>query len=95
MDFKDFDIDSLTESDYVYMDPPYLITLAVYTEERNGYAGWSEADEKTLYQLCEQLNERNIKFGMSNVFRNKGRVNQNLIERERKFYGRRSIYYKL
>ncbi len=80
IDFKDFDIDSLTESDYVYMDPPYFITLAVYTEGRNGYSGWSEADEIALYQLSEQLNERNIKFGMSNVFRSKGKVNQNLID---------------
>lgn len=80
IDFKDFDISSLTQSDYVYMDPPYFITLTVYTENRNGYAGWSETDEKALYQLCEQLNERNIKFGMSNVFRNKGQVNKNLID---------------
>ncbi|MCM1226372.1 MAG: Dam family site-specific DNA-(adenine-N6)-methyltransferase [Clostridium sp.] len=80
VDFRDFDISSLTESDYVYIDPPYLITLAVYTEGRNGYAGWSETDENALYRLCESLNERNIKFGMSNVFCNKVKTNQSLID---------------
>lgn len=80
MDFKSFDTSSLTERDFVYLDPPYLITLAVYTEGRNGYAGWSELDENALYQLCECLDSRNIKFGMSNVFRNKGKTNQNLID---------------
>ncbi len=80
MDFKSFDTSSLTEHDFVYLDPPYFITLAVYTEGRNGYAGWSESDEKALYQLCERLDSRNIKFGMNNVFRNKGKTNQNLID---------------
>ncbi|MCM1508709.1 MAG: Dam family site-specific DNA-(adenine-N6)-methyltransferase [Ruminococcus flavefaciens] len=80
MDFKSFDISNLTERDFVYLDPPYFITLAVYTEGRNEYAGWSESDEKALYQLCERLDSRNIKFGMSNVFRNKGRTNQSLID---------------
>lgn len=80
LNFKEFDISKLTSSDFVYLDPPYLITLAVYNENRNGYVGWSESDENYLYQLCESLNERNIKFGMSNVFSNKSKTNQNLID---------------
>ena len=80
LDFKQFDTSKLTNKDFVYFDPPYFITLAVYTENRNGYAGWSEEDENALYQLCESLNSRGIRFGMSNVFRNKGKANQKLID---------------
>lgn len=80
IDFKNFDIDNLTKNDFIYLDPPYSITTAVYTENRNGYAGWSEIDEISLYQLCELLNKKNIKFGMSNIFYNKGNANLKLID---------------
>ncbi|WP_306306929.1 DNA adenine methylase [Helicobacter cinaedi] len=34
----------INENDFVYIDPPYLITCATYNE--NG--GWDEQDEKDL-----------------------------------------------
>lgn len=80
LDFKQFDTSTLSTSDFVYLDPPYLITLAVYTENQNGYAGWSAEDEQALYDLCESLNTNGVHFGMSNVFRNRGNVNQTLID---------------
>ena len=66
----------LTANDFVYLDPPYFNTTAVYNENN----GWSETDENDLYSLCESLNTNNIKFGMSNVFENKGVDNQKLID---------------
>ena len=33
-----------------------------------------------LFSLCEQLNSKGKKFGMSNVFENKGIINQHLID---------------
>lgn len=80
LDFKKFDISTLTTGDFVYLDPPYFITLAVYTENRNGYAGWNAEDEQALYSLCESLNNHGVHLGMSNVFRNKDKVNQTLID---------------
>lgn len=80
LDFKLFDISSLTANDFVYLDPPYFITLAVYSENNNSYAGWSEEDERALYKLCESLSSNGIHFGLSNVFRNKDKVNQMLID---------------
>lgn len=62
--------------DFVYLDPPYFSTTATYNE--NG--GWTKKDEEDLYKLCEELNNNNIKFGISNVFENKGIVNQKLID---------------
>lgn len=73
--FKDFNMDILKADDFVYIDPPYLNTVAVYNENN----GWNEEDEKVLYDFCEQLNEKNIKFGMSNVFINKGKKHEMLI----------------
>lgn len=74
-DFRMLNVNKLNENDFVYLDPPYLNTTAVYNE--NG--GWTEKDEDDLYALCEQLNEANIKFGLSNVFENKGNKNEKLI----------------
>ena len=74
-DFRLLKVNKLNENDFVYLDPPYLNTTAVYNE--NG--GWTEKDEDDLYALCEQLNEANIKFGLSNVFENKGNKNEKLI----------------
>ena len=69
-------LDTLSTNDFIYLDPPYLNTTATYNE--NG--GWSKSDEEDLYELCEKLSERNIRFGMSNVFENKGIENKKLIK---------------
>lgn len=67
-DFRMLNIDMLKENDFVYLDPPYLNTTAVYNENE----GWNLKDEDDLYNLCEKLDSKNIKFGLSNVFSNKG-----------------------
>ena len=75
-DFRDLKVDKININDFVYLDPPYLNTTATYNEND----GWNESDEDDLYLLCEQLNVRNIKFGMSNIFSNKGIENKKLIK---------------
>lgn len=68
--------EKLNESDFVYCDPPYLITCATYNEQD----GWNETLEKQLYELLNKLNEKNIKFAVSNVLYNKGKENEILKE---------------
>lgn len=75
-DFRYIDIEKLTTDDYVYLDPPYYNTTATYTEN----SGWNERDEQDLLDLCLKLDKNGIKFGLSNIFENKGKVNHNLIE---------------
>jgi len=52
-----------------YFDPPYLITDAPYNNK------WSEDDEKDLLKLLDYLNERNMKFALSNVLESNGKEN--------------------
>ena len=75
-DFRSLKINNLTDKDFVYLDPPYLNTTATYNEND----GWTVKDEEDLYDLCENLNNKNIKFGLSNVFANKGVENTKIIE---------------
>ncbi len=74
-DFREFNVDNLNKNDFVYLDPPYLITCASYNEQN----GWNENLEKELLKLCDKLNERNVKFALSNVLEHKGNKNEILI----------------
>ena len=76
MDFKSIPLDSIAKNDFVYLDPPYHNTTATYNE--NG--GWNENNEDELYEMCKNFTTNGIKFGMSNVFENKGIRNQKLID---------------
>jgi DNA adenine methylase Dam len=75
-DFRDINIDLLKKDDFIYLDPPYLNTDATYNENK----GWSINDENDLYKICEKLNNKGIKFGLSNVFQNKGIENKEIIQ---------------
>lgn len=68
-----------SRNDFVYLDPPYLDTTATYNESR-GQNTWTDSSELALYEFCENLNMGGIKFGMSNVFYNKGIERTRLIE---------------
>lgn len=75
-DFRDFDISQLDSNDFVYVDPPYLITCATYNEQ----GGWNEESERDLLAFLDLLSEKNIRFALSNVLRSKGKENYILIE---------------
>ena len=81
MDFSKVDLSMLAVNDIVYCDPPYLITCASYNE--NG--GWNEIKERELLKLLDNLNERGVKFALSNVFENKGKSNDILMEWAKKY----------
>lgn len=76
IDFRDFDTSNLTENDFVYVDPPYLITCATYNEQ----GGWGEDDERDLLAFLDNLNANRVRFALSNVLRSKGKENNILIE---------------
>lgn len=75
-DFRKLPMDDWNENTFVYADPPYLITCATYNEQD----GWTEQDEKDLLKYLDILNEKNIKFALSNVLRSKGKENKILLE---------------
>lgn len=58
------DVDAL-----YYFDPPYLITQAPYNVR------WDEEDERDLLNMLDELNNRNMKFALSNVIESNGKEN--------------------
>ncbi len=70
----------LSENDFIYLDPPYLITFSEYNKL------WNKQDEIELLQLLDELNERNIRFAISNVTHYKDRQNDIFIEWAQKYH---------
>jgi DNA adenine methylase Dam len=79
--FSELKVDKLTPNDFVYCDPPYLITCATYNEKD----GWNEQCEKDLLDLLDNLNSQGVKFALSNVLFSKGKTNDMLIEWSNKY----------
>ncbi|MBQ5562604.1 MAG: DNA adenine methylase [Clostridia bacterium] len=89
IDFCEFDISSLTEQDFVYMDPPYLITCATYNEQD----GWNVDKEKQLLEFIERLTDKGIRCALSNVLRSKGKENNVLLDWLDRNNGRYTIHH--
>jgi DNA adenine methylase len=73
--FEDFDFSFLTPNDFVYCDPPYLITTGTYNDGKRGFTGWNENEEKQLLKTLDNLDNQSIKFALSNVLEHKGKSN--------------------
>lgn len=76
--FDKFNFDDLYENDFVYCDPPYLITTGTYNDGKRGFTGWNENEENKLLSILTSLDRKNIKFALSNVLVHKGKTNDTL-----------------
>lgn len=65
----------LLSANFIYCDPPYLITTAVYNEGN----GWNKKNEKELLDLLKELDNSNKSFALSNVIRKQDSNNELLI----------------
>lgn len=68
--FSDIKIPELSEKDFVYADPPYLITCATYNEK-----SWNEDEEKKLLSYLDELSKNKIRFALSNVLYTDNKTN--------------------
>ena len=83
--FIDFDFSKLEKDDFVYCDPPYLITTGSYNDGKRGVKDWTIEDEKELLQILDNLNSRGIKFALSNVLVANDKRNEILTEWSKKY----------
>lgn len=80
LDFKDFIVkNGFKKGDFMYLDPPYLITFSEYNKI------WNKDKEHELLIFLDNLHQRNIKFAISNVTHYKGRVNNIFLEWMKKY----------
>ena len=78
--FECFNFDFLQENDFVYCDPPYLISTGTYNDGKRGFTGWNRDSEIMLLNILDNLNKRKIKFALSNFLIHNGQINNILKE---------------
>lgn len=79
-DFRLYDYNLLGKDDFVYADPPYIITKGTYNDGKRGFTGWYDKEEIALLNILKLLDNNGIKFALSNVIEHKGNENRILKE---------------
>jgi len=74
-DFREIVLD---DYEVVYCDPPYTGTTAAYQD--NKLVGWSDEDDKYLFDKLDEYGKVGGKFLMSNQLWSKGKENKSLSE---------------
>lgn len=71
MDFEDF-LTAIepTSEDFIYLDPPYLISFSEYNKL------WNTGAEHRLLNLLDELDRNSIRFAVSNIIRHKNMYNE-------------------
>lgn len=64
---------------YVFLDPPYLISMSEYNKL------WNDKKEDELCEYLDLLNDRGIKFGITNLITHKGKVNRRFLDWSKKY----------
>jgi adenine-specific DNA-methyltransferase len=85
-DFREIPLSGLAGRDFIYCDPPYLITTGTYNDGKRGFHDWTETEEKDLYAVLDGANKNNIRFALSNVFVHKNRENRILQSWAKKYH---------
>lgn len=67
------------KNDFVYFDPPYLITASEYNKF------WDQASEADLLNVLDTLDRKGVKFSLSNVTHYNGSKNDLLIKWMKKY----------
>ena len=58
------------EKDYVFLDPPYLISMSEYNKL------WNDKKEIELCNFLDKLDEKGVRFGITNLIYHKGKENE-------------------
>lgn len=67
------------ENQFIYLDPPYSNSTAIYNESR-AFGGWSIEDDERLFNELDRLSKLGIKWAYSNVLTIKGKDNNHIEE---------------
>ena len=68
------------ENAYVFLDPPYLISMSEYNKL------WNDKKEDELCEYLDSLHEKGITFGITNLITHKGKVNHRFLEWSQKYH---------
>ena len=79
-DFRDYFVKKdFSKNDFIYLDPPYLISASEYNKF------WDETSEVDLLHLIDELDQKGVRFALSNVTHYNGSKNDLLIKWMKKY----------
>lgn len=79
--FLDFDLSYFGKNDFIYADPPYLISDAYYNNgAKEAAQRWEQNNDLQLFEYLDKANAKGIRFAMSNFIHHKGKTNEKIIE---------------
>jgi DNA adenine methylase len=67
------------ENDFIYFDPPYLISASEYNKL------WNDTHEQELLKTLDNLSTKSIKWAISNIIEHKGKKNSLFFEWSKKY----------
>jgi DNA adenine methylase Dam len=73
----------LSKNDFVFVDPPYFISDDSYS--RIKYLKWTEREEKDLYEYLDKLNDKGIRFALTNITEKGDMTNELLLQFAKKY----------
>lgn len=79
LDYKKLE-DEIVKGDFVYCDPPYLITCWAYNDGKRWFNWWDKKQEVELLEFLSRLDKRWIKFALSNIVEREWTKNEELIK---------------
>lgn len=68
------------KGDFIYLDPPYLISASEYNRI------WNKKNERELLDLLDDLHKKKVKFAISNLLEHKGCINTMFKTWAKKYY---------
>lgn len=84
-DFMDVGLSMLGEEDFVYCDPPYLLSTATYCDGTRCFGGWDSVKTGQLLSLLDSLDSKGVRFALSEMLLHNGQENTVLAEWCRKY----------
>ncbi|WP_297964998.1 hypothetical protein [uncultured Anaerovibrio sp.] len=65
-----------SEKNHEYVE----ITCGSYNDGKRGFKGWNSEDDTKLFNILDYLNDKGVKFALSNVAEHKGLKNEKMID---------------
>lgn len=71
-------LSNIGQDDFIYLDPPYKLTVGSYNDGKRGFKGWDDVLEQELFHKLNSLDQKGIKFMLSYVMEHNGEKNEEL-----------------
>lgn len=85
VEFYSFDYEKyeeeITKGDFVYCDPPYLLTCGAYNDGKRGFNGRNIDEQRRLLSFLLRIHNKQVKFALSSIIGRNNEVNEELKKR--------------